>query len=292
LPFPTITLSVSLACLIIFLGQEYSTKSLDTLVNDYCKSYYNIAPSKKHSAKIIEQAKKRCIRSLKFIHLSKNKHQAIVQTAVYYTKKNRSNLKYELRRTQRLYTPFLAPDFNLTSYLKYRSNSWNPWHMLTSVFAHKDWSHLLFNLFHFLLFGCLVEMLLGKKAYVLSFLLMTYGSQLVYSTVFAMIDTPSETIGLSGVVWGMIGLGVVLINAVGIRYIPNKVFNLVWVFVIAFIGISVYQSFPEEMDSGINVVVHAAGAIIGLLIGIFSYKRVRENFPNEKIQQQGSSQET
>jgi len=266
------------SCVFLFLGQQYTNKSLNDTLRYFCKQDTRISP-KKFSPAIYKIALKNCERMLEKIYFSKNKSNSIKQVSLFFAKKHHMRPHGIYKQIESRYIRFasIAPEFNLTSYLKYESDSWNPWHMLTAVFAHNDWSHLILNLIHFIVFASMVEILLGKRNYIISFLLITYGSQLVYSLVFTLLKIPSETIGLSGVAMGMMGAAVVLFNSLKASHLPNSIFILVWSFVIAFIGINVYQAFPDQFDSEVNVVVHAVGAIIGLLIGLFTYKKIRLN---------------
>ena len=87
--------------------------------------------------------------------------------------------------------------------LAFYPNSLDPLKMLTSVFTHADIWHLLGNLFFFYCFARTVETQISMAGYLLAFIIFV----LVTNLAFAFSATSNiPTIGLSGVVWGYMGM--------------------------------------------------------------------------------------
>jgi hypothetical protein len=106
----------------------------------------------------------------------------------------------ELQRYETMVGPH--PNDGLAHY----SGSWNPWYMITSTFAHGDLGHILFNLIFWIAFAATVEALIGAPMFVIVFLTIALFTG-VFNIVAAMATgVDFRTVGLSGVVTGMIGL--------------------------------------------------------------------------------------
>ena len=173
----------------------------------------------------------------------------------------------ELRRYESMVGPH--PDEGLAHY----SDSWNPWNMLTSTFAHGDWGHIAFNLIFWFAFAATVEALIGAPMFVVAFLSIALFTG-VFNIVAAMATgIDFRTVGLSGIVTGMIGLYAFLLPHGRIRcyYFFVVIFGSVavpaWALAIWFIGGDVFRLFAFENNGGINVMAHVTGGIGGYLFG-------------------------
>ncbi|MCP3689701.1 MAG: rhomboid family intramembrane serine protease, partial [Gammaproteobacteria bacterium] len=107
----------------------------------------------------------------------------------------------------------------VTQMLWYVPQSWNPLTMVTSSLAHANWLHLLGNLAFFLAFAPALEALIGNRLrhlWIMLFISLVVG--ISYSASFLISNSePLPTLGLSGVVTGMIGLSAYLMPHARIR---------------------------------------------------------------------------
>jgi membrane associated rhomboid family serine protease len=145
-------------------------------------------------------------------------------------------------------------------------------HMISAAFLHADISHLLGNLFFFYCFSSTIEKEITVKGYVAIFLIFAVITHVSYS-LMTTVFVPS--IGLSGVVWGFMGLFLV-------RFPFQKVECLIWflwivrkiavpaiVFVFGFLAMDI-GAFRRH-ESGVNHLAHFSGFFAGLLlIGFWS----------------------
>lgn len=287
--FPLLTTLLSLICIAVFWAQYSNHKQQQQKLAKFCQHEAYIY-SKFFSQTQLPALYADCTIVLYKIHKSINKPQTIVELALT---KARSGVNQQrmINALTKLYGRFLQtkPPDDLTSYLMYRSESWNPWHMLTAVFAHMNFSHLSLNLIYFLLFATFVEWMIGAKRYLLSFFVLVFGSQIAYSIVFYMLGTAAPTIGLSGVATGMIGIAVVIFYAFKPSYIPDKVLLALWLIVILYLLFNLYGMIPKQLESGINFVAHSTGAILGLIIGLLNYQRVRTLIASELQPESGQA---
>lgn len=87
--------------------------------------------------------------------------------------------------------------------LAFHPDQLDPLKMFTSVLTHADIFHLLGNLFFFYCFARTVETQLAFVGYLLAFLVFVLATNLVYA---ATAPQPIPTLGMSGVVWGFMGM--------------------------------------------------------------------------------------
>jgi membrane associated rhomboid family serine protease len=151
--------------------------------------------------------------------------------------------------------------------LAYYPHSANVLRMFTSVFAHADILHLLGNLFFFYCFSRAIEAEVSPGAYLTAFLVFVLATNLTYS---ASVHEPIPTIGLSGVVWGFMGMFLV-------NYPKDNINCFVWylwvfktievpafIFILAFLALDI-GAFRNEPNNNVNHVAHISGFIAGVI---------------------------
>lgn len=87
--------------------------------------------------------------------------------------------------------------------LAFRPDQLDPLKMFTSVLTHADVWHLFGNLFFFYCFARTIETQIAFVGYLLAFLVFVLATNLVYAATAAQ---PIPTLGMSGVVWGFMGM--------------------------------------------------------------------------------------
>lgn len=169
----------------------------------------------------------------------------------------------------------------LTSELVYRPRSFNPWRMLTATVAHASWGHLLGNLFFFYLFGATLEAILGHVRYSAFLLALALGTHSVYSFASLGHNAP-PTLGLSGVVYGVMGLFAYFLPDAKIR---SFVWLLVrfwitplsaWFIALWYVGGDALSLLLNGNGGGVNLVAHVSGAAIALLLGMTIFHKTRD----------------
>lgn len=166
-----------------------------------------------------------------------------------------------------------------TQQLWYEPKSWDLVAMVTAAFAHGSWSHVIGNLFFFVAFAAAVEVILGPVAFVTVVLALALGTHAFYSVAMLGVAEPAPTVGLSGVVMGVMALFTFLLPQGRIHcllwfFVLVKRFALpAWLLVAWYIGWDVYDLFTEGERSNINLVAHVSGAAIGYLLGVIFFRR-------------------
>ncbi len=168
-----------------------------------------------------------------------------------------------------------------TKQLWYHPSSWDPVTMLTSNFAHGSWAHVIGNLFFFFAFAAAVELIIGSLSFAMVVLLMSFGTSISYSLVMASANDPLPTVGLSGVVMGMMALLTYFWPSGKIRcfwwflIFFGTVAVPAWLLALFYIGFDVYHLLSAEELGPVNLVAHVSGAAIGLILGMTWFRRRR-----------------
>ncbi len=135
---------------------------------------------------------------------------------------------------------------------------YRPWILITSIFLHGSFLHLFYNMFALVLFGLILESIIGTKKFIYIFFL----TGLIAS--IASMFFYDASLGASGAIFGIMGTLAVLRPkmAVWVYGVPMPMFvaAIFWI-ILNFGGIF----FP----SNIAYASHLGGMISGIIIGFF-----------------------
>ncbi len=164
------------------------------------------------------------------------------------------------------------------------------WQPLTHMFMHGGWWHILFNMYTLVMFGMVVERVLGtKKFLILSFVtglgavalhtgvewldirrLAASASMVAQSDVIDMLRTPM--VGASGAVYGVLVAFAMLYPEARMTLIfPPVTLDAKWMVAI-FIGIELITGITGT-QVGIAHFAHLGGALFGFLLILYWRKR-------------------
>ena len=137
------------------------------------------------------------------------------------------------------------------------------WQLVTYLFLHGGWFHIIFNMFALWMFGSDLESKWGGQKFLFYYFLTGVGAgilDVVLNTVFRP-GTPSVTIGCSGAVYG-------LLLAYGMLF-PDRLIYLYMIipikakwFVVIMGAIEFVSSFSDP-GSGVSHFAHLGGMLIG-----------------------------
>ncbi len=135
--------------------------------------------------------------------------------------------------------------------------------VMTSMFLHGSFWHLLGNMWFLWIFGDSLESKLGSVKFLLFYLLCGVGSAVGYATATA---GTSAVIGASGAISGVLGGYLVLLPKNKIKaYIPPVFLFSIPAIIYIFIWF-LYQLFSTgSFDAGIAYFAHIGGFITGML---------------------------
>ncbi|MDP2946513.1 MAG: rhomboid family intramembrane serine protease [Nanoarchaeota archaeon] len=137
-----------------------------------------------------------------------------------------------------------------------------PWRFVSSIFLHAGLSHLIYNLFALLLFGLILENIIGSR----KFLLIFFSAGILANLI--SVNFYSSSLGASGAIFGIIGALTVLrpmmyIFAFGLP-MPLFIASIIWV------AGDIIMTF---LPTNIGTIAHLTGLFIGLLLGFLFRKK-------------------
>ena len=160
--------------------------------------------------------------------------------------------------------------------LAFHPDQLDPLKMFTSVITHGDFWHLVGNLFFFYCFARTVETQMSFVGYLLAFMVFVLVTNLAYA---ATATLPIPTLGLSGVVWGFMGIFLLRHPR---EYIEcwvlflGKVNVPAALFILGFLAFDIinYQS-SEAL--GVNYAAHFSGFAAGALFKVLFWNTFTED---------------
>jgi len=153
--------------------------------------------------------------------------------------------------------------------------------LLTSMFLHGGWMHIISNMLYLWIFGDNIEDRMGMLAYVVFYLVAGVGASLAQVLIAPNSQLP--TIGASGAIAGVLGAYLVLFPRTRVRTLvlafrfvrmmelPAGVVLGLWFVLQIFSGLA---SITTMASGGVAWFAHIGGFVIGLLAGAFFRKRV------------------
>jgi membrane associated rhomboid family serine protease len=158
--------------------------------------------------------------------------------------------------------------------------------ILTSMFMHASWFHLLGNMLYLWIFGDNIEDRLGHLKYLLFYL--AGGLFAAFAHYFTNPTSAIPTVGASGAIAAVLGAYLVIYPQsrvytfipIGffarLRLVPAVVVLGMWFILQLFSGVG---SLGMGDQGGTAYWAHIGGFVFGLLIGLFFKKRVRKPIP-------------
>ncbi len=148
------------------------------------------------------------------------------------------------------------------------------WRFFTAIFLHGDALHLIFNLFGLVLFGSILEKLIGGKRFLIIFLITGLLANILSINFYA------NSLGASGAIFGIIGALILLrpmltVFAYGLP-MPIFIAGILWA------AADVMGVFGMGQP-GIGNMAHLSGMLFGLIFGIYYRKLIQKRKSNPKI---------
>jgi len=146
-----------------------------------------------------------------------------------------------------------------------------PWTIVTSLFVHAGFWHLIPNMITLYFFGTNLTRLIGEN----KFLIVYFGGGILGSILFILLASPfSIGVGASGAVFALGGTLAIMRPKLPIMIFPIPAPIPLWIAVIGgFIILTAVSPF-----FGIAWQAHLGGLVFGLIAGYFFKKRERSFF--------------
>src|SRR3989344_3358331 len=153
-----------------------------------------------------------------------------------------------------------------------------PWRFVTAIFLHGDFGHLLYNMFALLLFGGMLERLIGGRR----FLLVFFATGIIAN--FVSVFFYPSSLGASGAIFGIIGSLIVVrptlvVFAFGLP-MPMFIAGILWTAGDIIGAVGYFIGNPVNNTGNL---AHLSGMAIGLLFGALYRDWRQRRIPSERI---------
>ncbi len=142
--------------------------------------------------------------------------------------------------------------------------------LITSIFVHYSLLHFILNNLILLMFGLIIEKLIGSKIFILIYLI----SGLLGNFVQGLVPQ-TFVLGASGAIFGIFGIFMILNPFMKVRLLGILKISIFYLFSLFFIITYIYEIFFKSNTSYIS---HFIGFFTGLFITSLIYKDKQNNF--------------
>lgn len=150
------------------------------------------------------------------------------------------------------------------------------WQIITHMFMHGGFWHILFNMYTLFIFGMVVERTIGTKKFLVYYFLCGLGAAALHLGVQSLSGTSLyvPTLGASGAVYGVLLAYAYLFpdNKLTLLF-PPVTLSAKWM-VLIFLGIELITGITGTAE-GVAHFAHLGGALMGWLLMIWWRKRGR-----------------
>lgn len=289
---PFLTVLVCLACVLVFVQQRSADSDYGQRIVQHCRSGIDPNLQAILAQVSVDGERGGCVTTLLALRDASDRESMIAALAVqprdlmFYPDRAK-DLEYKTAKLTQAVSDFdLAVPPPLTGELAYDPSRFDVVRMMTSTFAHASWSHLIGNLIFFFIFASFVESAIGYVYYAVAFVVIAVAASLAYSYSVGASSEALPSVGLSGVVMGMLALITVLMPRARVRcffwfLLFVRRFRIPLLLLAAwYVGWDIYSHYFGDRASNTNYVAHiggaAAGFAIGLLFRLIHRDRMRE----------------
>lgn len=287
---PILTILVCLVCIGVFLKQQSDWRDFGMAIDRFCNTDRSHIEQIVFDRIAVSQGTDSCADIMYTIanDPAREESEVIAEMVAkmkpltgFNTEDSREYVRQMLEEEARRFNTLVPADPD--EGLAYYTGSWNPLTMITSSFAHGDWGHILFNLIFFFAFAAAVEVLIGPIWFITFVLVDSWFIGLSGSMAAAATDQHYWTLGLSGIVMGMMGLFAYLLPRGKIKcyYFFIVIFGSVavpaWMLTAWYLGGDIFTLLTREDFGSVNVMAHVMGGLGGYLFGLLLLREIRKD---------------
>lgn len=167
---------------------------------------------------------------------------------------------------ERLHSTFMLRNFALFHPLSDYFHWWQP---LTYMFMHGGFWHIFVNMYTLVIFGVIVERLIGTRKFLIFYLvcgLCAAAAHVGVASLTGSFDTP--TVGASGAIYGvLVAYAMLFPDSRMMLIFPPVVLKAKWLVAI-FLVIEIFSGVFGTMD-GVAHFAHLGGALAGWLLILY-----------------------
>lgn len=284
---PYVTMFVMIVCIVVYQTQEDNRVVVSKAINDFCQSIQNNDSTiEKNKYDYMPTDIEACKYFIGLMHDLPDKENWIeYNLAIFGDKYTEDDLNKYAEHEVSYYDEFkIRAPKSLDSQLMSAPYLFSPFRMITSAISHASWMHIVGNLIFFFAFTPALELLSGSRIKFLGLMvLISVVCDISYSIVSILNDSPIPSLGLSGVVMGMIGFSAYMMPHAKIRtlcwfYFYVKIISVpAWILAVWYIGWDTYDLFSRTDNGGVNLIAHVSGGFSGYILGSFMFKEAKKS---------------
>lgn len=288
---PTVTIAVTVICLLVYFFQYRNEARVEAHAKVVCAQ---LAAASESSVENEDdrwgRRRPSCEQAVLHVHRDPDPERHLVWHVKDIAGSGDAADAEHLRAQYRAFAE-RAPAL-LTARLWHDRSRFDPAGIITAKFAHASWDHVIFNLIFFFAFAAAVELVLGPVLFIGAFVLMAYGIGLFGQLISHWEGDPGPSLGLSGVVMGMLALFTYFLPRAKIRFFFWFMLSVgtlgipAWIVSLWYVGWDLYNQLSGT-GGYVNFVAHLAGAAFGLGIGITLF-RGKRHWTRELVLESGS----
>lgn len=291
---PIVTLLICIVCAVVMANQYQQKNAMDLHVAKFC--YLNkdkeLEIAIRHvSDQLGVKPEAFCSYMMTTSYHARNPHDNIKQWAflspVKMTQQEQQHRAYINIVFQAAYIRFSAgAPYPLTESLWFDPipEKVSAMKMFTSAFAHADVLHLLGNLFFFFAFAATVELIIGSLSLLATVTLLALLTNSFYTLISTLNGVYVPTLGLSGVVFGLMGMFACFLPRAGVKcffwlvVIFKRPVIPAWLLVAGYVLWNIYDWLTAGAASNVNFIVHISGALFGYLLAMIVFRASRSKY--------------
>lgn len=276
---PVVTIGVAAVCLLVYLMQSRSEARVEAHAKNVCARLGATSENGVAAAGYrFGDWTISCADMVLHIHAYPDPETHIDWHAGDFAARGDASAGERLRAQYRAFVEH-AP-VALTAHLWHDRSRFDPVGMITSSFAHASWEHVIFNLIFFFAFAATVELIVGPVLFIGAILALSLGIGVFDHFISRWEGHRGPSLGLSGVVMGMLALFVYFLPRAKIRFFFWFMLSVgaigipAWLVALWYVGWDLYYQLVR-IGSSTNFVAHLAGAAFGLAIGVTLFRAKR-----------------
>ncbi len=168
----------------------------------------------------------------------------------------------------KLQNPNLAIILDRLALYPVGSPHFHSWQIVTYMFMHGSWEHIIFNMFTLWMFGRFIEYDLGSRRFLTYYMVCGIGAGLIQLLVNYLTHGTYPTVGASGAIFGLLlAFGMMHPNDIIMPLLPPIPMKAKWA-VLIFIGIELFLGIRNYDSIADNVAhfAHLGGMLWGFML--------------------------
>jgi membrane associated rhomboid family serine protease len=149
--------------------------------------------------------------------------------------------------------------------------SQQPWTIISSMFVHGSWWHILFNMISLYFLGSFLIRAAGERSFLAIFFLGGLVGNLFFILYAHLTDHILVGFGASGAIFALAGALAVMVPRVRVLILPIPVPMPLWVAILIFFFILIIL--PLLIQADIAWQAHLGGFLLGLIAGFILKRR-------------------